>query len=62
VLIPLETWRDRYFGEPRPATVTIRRWAKNNKIPARKVGGEWFVDEAAWLARGDHLVERVLAG
>lgn len=61
-MIPLETWLTRYFGEPRPAMVTARRWAKVGKIPARKVGGEWFVDEAKWLAQGDHLVERVLAG
>lgn len=61
-LIPLETFRERYFGEPRPAEITLRRWAKTGKIPARKVGGEWYVDEAMWLADGDHLVERVLAG
>jgi hypothetical protein len=61
-LIPLEAWLARHFGEPRPAMVTARRWARIGKIPARKVGGDWFVDEVKWLADGNRLVERVLAG
>lgn len=61
-LLHLDDWRERYFAEPKPAKVTVRRWARSNKIPARKVGGDWYVDEVKWLAGGNRLVEKVLAG
>ncbi len=61
-LLKLEAWRDRHFADPKPADATIRRWARTDKIPARKVGGDWYVDEAKWLAGGNRLVEQVLAG
>lgn len=61
-LLHLNDWRVRYFAEPRPVYATVRRWARTNKIPARKVGGDWYVDEVKWLAKGNRLVEQVLAG
>lgn len=60
-LISPAVWLDRYFdADSRPSEVTLRRWLRDGKIPARKVGGSWFVDEHAWLAGDDDLVRRVL--
>lgn len=54
-------WVDKYFDEDsRPPEITLLRWLRSGKIPGRKVGGNWYVDEHAWLADGDDLVRRVL--
>lgn len=44
----------------RPAEITVRRWLNEGKVPGRKVGGTWYVDEHAWMANGNDLVLRVL--
>lgn len=60
-LMTVNLWVLKYFDEAsRPAEVTLMRWLRQGKIPGRKVGGSWFVDEHAWLANGDELVLRVL--
>lgn len=54
-------WVDRYFNEDsRPPEPTLRRWMQNGAVPAKKIGGSWFIDEHEWLADGDALVEHVL--
>lgn len=56
-------WAEKYFEEgSRPSEATMRRWLGSGEIVGRKVGGNWYVDEHAWLANGDALVERVLLG
>lgn len=60
-LMTTEKWLHRYFDpSSRPSIATLQRWLRDGKIPAKKVGGTWFIDEHAWLADGDDLVERVL--
>lgn len=60
-LIAIPQWRDRYFAEgSAPDEVTVRRWLRMGTLEGRKIGGTWFIDEAAWLADGDELVRRVL--
>jgi hypothetical protein len=55
-------WCGKYFAEDsRPPEPTLRRWMQCGAVPARKIGGSWFVDEHAWLSNGDVLVERVLS-
>lgn len=62
-LVTADQFFERYFDEAsRPSEATRRRWLQGRKIPAKKVGGTWFVDEHAWLADGDPLVEMVLEG
>ncbi len=54
-------WAEKNFAEEsRPAEITVLRWLRDGKIPGRKVGGTWYVDEHAWLSDGDDLVQRVL--
>jgi len=54
-------WTEKYFVEDsRPPEATLRRWMQNNIVPAKKIGGSWFIDEHSWLSHGDQLVERVL--
>lgn len=60
-LITIPVFRDRYFDESsRPHELTVQRWLRDGKLTGRKIGKAWFVDEHAWLANGDPLVERVL--
>lgn len=60
-LITIPVWRERYFDEVcAPSEFTARRLLREGKLPGKKVGGEWFIDEHIWLADGDPLVERVL--
>lgn len=66
-LMELPAWSEKYFAaESRPSDAQARRWARKGSIPARKVGGTWFIDEHAWLASEDpetaDLVQRVLDG
>lgn len=59
----IEQWAGKYFDQAsRPSERTLRRWLQDDKLPARKIGGTWYVDEDLWLADGDALVERVLSG
>lgn len=62
-LIAPKDWAERYFdAASQPSEATLRRWLATGQVPGRKVGGSWYVDEHAWLADGDALVERVLLG
>jgi len=54
-------WKRKYFAEgSEPSEPTVRRWLSLGEIPGRKIGGTWYVDESAFLAANDPLVERVL--
>ncbi|WP_242900014.1 hypothetical protein [Stenotrophomonas maltophilia] len=60
-LITPERWLDRYFEEgSRLSMQVLQRLLRERKLPGRKVGGAWFIDEHEWLAGGDELVARVL--
>jgi hypothetical protein len=61
LLMTPQQWVEKYFDKgSRPSEVTLRRWLSEGKVPGRKVGGTWYVDEHAWLADGNELVLRVL--
>jgi len=60
-LLTASAWAEKYFAEgSRPAEITLARWLRSGKIPGRKVGGTWYVDEHAWQAGDDELVRKVL--
>lgn len=60
-LLTTDAWLERYFDpSSRPSVATLQRWLRDGKIPGKKVGGTWFIDEHEWLADGDDLVSRVL--
>lgn len=60
-LMTPQKWVEKYFDDgSRPSEMTVRRWLSTEKLPGRKIGGTWYVDEHAWLADGDELVLRVL--
>jgi hypothetical protein len=54
-------WTAKYFAQgSAPAEITVLRWLRAGKLAGRKQGGTWYVDEDAWLAGDDDLVQRVL--
>jgi len=56
-----ERWLERYFEEgSRPSMQVPQRLLRGGKLPGRKVGDAWYIDEHEWLAGGDDLVARVL--
>lgn len=62
-LVEYRRFADTLFEpDSRPADITLQRWLREGKLPGRKIGGVWYVDEHAFLAANDPLVERVLAG
>jgi hypothetical protein len=62
-LMTTTEWASKYFtANSRPAESTLARWMRQGRIPSRKVGGTRYVDEHAWLADKDELVQRVLDG
>lgn len=63
-LIDLETWKNRYLGGKLPKERSLRRQLKRweQEGVARKIAGEWRIDEHKFLANGDPLVEQALAG
>lgn len=61
MLLTANAWAEKYFDpSSRPAEITLQRWLRSGKIPGRKVGGTWYVDEHAWQAGDDDLVRKVL--
>lgn len=61
-LMLAQQWAEKYFDEgSRPSEQLLGRWCREERIPSKKVAGQWYVDEHAWLAGGDDLVAQVLA-
>lgn len=50
----------RFAQDPQPMA-KLWRWCREAKLPARKVGGEWFVDLDAF-DRGEKGVEKQAVG
>ena len=56
-----EDVKQTYFGNSRhPSLATIRRWLANGELPSRRFGKLLFLDVAAFNARGNPLVEKIL--
>ena len=61
MLMTPQLWLEKYFdADSRPSEITLQRWLRAGKVPGKKVGGTWYIDEHEWLADGDDLVQRVL--
>lgn len=43
-LVKLADWRREAFLVNPPAVRTIVRWCESGQLPARKIGGTWFVE------------------
>lgn len=64
-LMSIPEWQKTYFTPgSAPSDFTVRRLLREDKLPGRKVGGEWFIDDDAWRAGasrpGDPLLRRIL--
>lgn len=57
----LSAWVNSRFEEPRPSKRTAQHWCVTGEIPAKKIGGKWFVDTSLEkLETGNELVDQVL--
>lgn len=62
-LMTINDWRQNRFSGKPPAESTVKRWAKEGSIPAKKIGGKWFVMVSEEIrTTGDDLVDAVLRG
>lgn len=53
-LITLEELNKEFFrSKPRPLGI-LRRWCRNKVLPARKIGGEWYVDRDKFIENPVH--------
>ncbi|OOG61403.1 hypothetical protein B0E46_15600 [Rhodanobacter sp. B04] len=60
-LMTPRAWAEKTFVEgSAPPETTLRRWMQEGIVPSKKIGGSWFIDDDAWSAEGDDLVQRVL--
>ena len=60
-LMELEQWSQaRFEGKP-PSPTTVRRWCREGHVPAKKIGGTWFIDlDAERRQTGNELADSVL--
>lgn len=60
-LMELEQWsRARFEGNP-PSPTTMRRWCREGHVPAKKIGGTWFIDlDAERRQTGNELADSIL--
>lgn len=57
----LSAWIEERFEEPRPSTRTAQHWCVSGAVPAKKIGGRWFIDtEREKRETGNDLVDQVL--
>lgn len=53
----------RFARGSEPSMGTLKRWVNAGTLPAKKLGGVWYVEVKQEAANtGDPLVDRVLAG
>jgi hypothetical protein len=56
-LVTIANFRDVYFGKgSAPPRVTVRRWCEANNLPARKIGGIWYIDADAFERDDDDVL------
>lgn len=61
-LIDVHEFLDTYYSErSRPSARTVRNWCEKQQLPARQIGGKWFIDQEAFEADEDEeLINKVL--
>ena len=62
-LISINEFVDTYFSQQsRPSTRAVRNWCRDDKLPAKQIGGQWFIDAEAFEADDDaDMMQRILA-
>jgi hypothetical protein len=50
----------KYAPKSRPPKTTVWRWIRLGKIPARKEGRRYYIDEQALKLTGNKIVDNVL--
>ena len=60
-LILISEWQKKRFEGEAPSSTCIARWCREGLIPAKKIGGLWFIDvDAEEIQSGNELVDSVL--
>lgn len=62
--IPIKEYKKRKWGKDGcpPTDQAIRNQIKKGKIPAKKMGRDWFIDWSQCQSTGNKLVDNVLRG
>lgn len=59
-LMPLEEYRIKRFSTP-PSRQTILKWVHDGDLPAKKIGGRWFIKVNEEIdSLGDERLDRIL--
>lgn len=59
-LMPIKEWRKIRFTHP-PSISTIKRWCEQAHVPAKKLGGTWYIQCDQELNQtGDESVDSIL--
>lgn len=59
-LMLLSDWSKARFLKP-PARKTMLGWCENGHVPAKKIGGQWYIEAERELTEtGDPLVDEIL--
>lgn len=60
-LMDLDQWRQARFAGRPPSMTTVRRWCREGHVPAKKMGGTWFIDlDAERRQTGNPLADAIL--
>lgn len=59
-LICINEFQRLFSPESAPHTHTVRRWIDQRRLPGKKIGGRYYIDDDAFTASGNPLVAKVL--
>lgn len=60
-LMDPDQWRRARFAGTPPGMTTVQRWCRDGAIPAKKIGGNWYIYlDAERIQTGNELADDVL--
>lgn len=60
LISPQEFIAKEFSADSAPHEHTVRRWIENGYLPGRRIGSRHYIDDTAFQANGNPIVEKVL--